>query len=102
MEDLERRLREAATNTSLAYPVDLLVEASRAIGQLKAAGFIKRDQGVQTDRMFIDGTWLVEITAECTCGAGSGKRHNSLCGVQSIVDLTTIPGFEEMIEDVRN
>lgn len=102
MEDLERRLREAATNTEMEWPTELLVEASRAIGQLKSAGFIKRTEEVRTDRMFIDGTWLVEITADCTCSAEAGKRHNSLCGVKSIVDLTTIDGFEELLNNVRN
>lgn len=99
MENLAQRLRNAAVDKSIDWPSDLLVEASKAIDQLIATGVVRREPIDRTEKMFIDSTWLVEVTAECTCGAGRGERHNSMCGVKSIVDLKTVPGFDDLVRE---
>lgn len=101
MDNLSQRLRAAATDKSIEWPADLLVEASKAIDQLIETGIVKREPDDRPKKMFIDGTWLVEITSDCTCSAAEGEGHNSLCGVKSIVDLATVPGFEEMENDPK-
>ena len=47
-------------------------------------------------RMRIIGTWLVEEVDECTGGAcGLGYGHEPGCGQEPIVDLSTLPGWED-------
>lgn len=101
MENLAQRLRNAAVDKSIEWPSDLLVEASKAIDQLISTGAVRREPVDRINKMFIDGTWLVEVTAECTCGAGRGERHNSMCGVKSIVDLKTVPGFDVFVQETQ-
>lgn len=96
MDNLSQRLRTAATDKSMEWPSALLAEASKAIDQLIETGVVKREPDDRLRKMFIDGTWLVEVTSDCTCGAAEGERHNSLCGIKSIVDLATVPGYDEM------
>ena len=50
----------------------------------------------------IEGTWLVEVVNECTCGvAGLGYGHERGCGMEPIVDLSKIPGWEQLQEQIR-
>ena len=48
--------------------------------------------------MRIEGTWLVEVVDEHTCGAGPGSgtgMHEPGCGLVPVVDLATLPGWDE-------
>ena len=43
--------------------------------------------------MQIVGTWLVEVTDGCTCG--SPGNHERGCGMEPIVDLATLEGWDQ-------
>ena len=48
--------------------------------------------------MRIEGTWLVEVVDEHTCGAGPGSgtgMHEPGCGLVPVLDLATLPGWDE-------
>ena len=48
-------------------------------------------------RWRIVGTWRVEESDECTGGAcGLGYGHEPECGQEPIVDLSTLPGWEDL------
>ena len=50
----------------------------------------------------IEGTWLVEVVDGCNCGAaGLGYGHERGCGMEPIVDLSKIPGWEQLQEQIR-
>ena len=53
---------------------------------------------MSADAMRIEGTWLVEVVDEHTCGAGPGSgtgMHEPGCGLVPVVDLATLPGWDE-------
>lgn len=47
----------------------------------------------------IMGTWLVEETDTCNCGAaGNLYPHEQYCGYEPVIDLSTLEGFKELKE----
>jgi len=47
-------------------------------------------------RWLLFGTWLVEEVGQCTCEATSQEPHGPECGVEPIVDLATLRGWEDL------
>lgn len=45
----------------------------------------------------IVGTWLVEELGTCTCGGGV-YGHEQYCGLEPIVDLATLKGWNGHLE----
>lgn len=74
----------------LDLPVTVLVDPS-APSEATAAV-------VTPPAMRIEGTWLVEVVDEHTCGAGPGSgtgMHEPGCGLVPVLDLATLPGWDE-------
>ncbi|WP_159795719.1 hypothetical protein [Puerhibacterium puerhi] len=52
----------------------------------------------------IEGTWLVEVANEHTCGTGPHGHygaHEPGCGLVPIQDLSQLDGFAELLERAR-
>lgn len=52
-------------------------------------------------RLALYGTWLVEDLGRCTC-AGMPYGHEYTCGSEPITDLSTLPGWKELVTQIRN
>lgn len=53
----------------------------------------------ETPRLEIAGTWLVEHVNSCTCSGVS--PHEPGCGQDPIADLTTLPGWTDLVQSIQ-
>lgn len=62
--------------------------------------FVENGGTSEPPKYILIGTWLCEDVGSCTCGAGVGfYAHEPHCGLENIVDLKTLPGWEAMIRE---
>ena len=47
-------------------------------------------------RWALYGLWLIEKTGGCTCGGGKAEPHGPECGVEPIMNLSTLEGWEDL------
>lgn len=63
-----------------------------------------REAVTEPTRLRIEGTWLVQEVGRHTCGAGPGGHyglHEPGCGLIPEVDLSTLPGWDDLVRTER-
>lgn len=90
----------AAAGESESPKYEVLLKAAKAIDSLIVnVRELSEQVECQGKSLVIRGTTIYEITADCTCGGKS--KHEKLCGLSPIANLTELPGFHEIFESTE-
>lgn len=87
------------TSFTAAHEAALDVLAEETANYLVRMGLGRHD--TTPVRFEIVRGWLVEVEDGCTCGLGGPTGHEPSCGLNPIVALADLPGYDEFVAGLR-